>query len=84
MTLNSHIAPRLLLVATVNGGVIPGELVRVYHDTARGEFRAVLCYDGGRPSRFTYRFDDLADALATAREMIGTGTVAAEAAEVAS
>lgn len=74
---------RLRLVATVEGGAIPGESVRVYRDAEWYEFRAVLCYDGGRPSRFTYHTDSRADALATAREMIGVGTVAAEAAEVA-
>ena len=74
---------RLRLVATLEGGAIPGESVKVYRDAEWGEFRAVLCYDGGRPSRFTYHTDDRADAIATGREMLGVGTLAANAGELA-
>lgn len=60
---------RLRLVATVEGGAIPGESVKVYRDAEWGEFRAVLCYDGGRPSRFTYHTDSKAEALALAARL---------------
>lgn len=72
------------LVSIVVGGAIPGESVKVYRDAEWGEYRAVLCYEGGKASRFTYHTDDLGDAMGTAREMIGVGTAAANAAEVAS
>lgn len=74
---------RLRLVATVEGGAIPGESVKVYRDVEWDEFRAVLCYADGRPSRFTYHSDDKADALATGREMLGLGCEAANAGELA-
>ena len=67
------------LVATVEGGAIPGESVKVYRDTEWQEFRAVLCYADGRASRFTYHTDSKADAVATGRAMLAIGTEAANA-----
>lgn len=74
---------RLRLVATLDGGAVPGESVKVYRDVEWDEFRVVLCYDGGKPSRFTYHTDTKADALATGRAMLGVGTEAANAGDPA-
>ena len=70
MTLNSHIAPADAAQRDVNR-------------LTRGEVETALNWAGYA----TYDHestDDLGDALATGREMIGVGAVAAEAAEVAS